>query len=117
MDRDKLPREELIAEIRRFLRRAEVEDAIFFGSRERGDQHPHSDLNVVLLDERFENRTLSKLLPELQRHWKWDVQMEMLPCSPAEFEEMQQWNSLAREAAEAGLHIHVDLSESEENEQ
>ena len=114
MDRSAIPREKLIEEIRRFMHRIGVQDAIFFGSRERGDEHPHSDLNLVLLDERFTDRRLSRLLSELQRAWKMDVQIEMLPCSPDEFEEMQGWNSLAREAAERGLRIHIDMSDDEE---
>ena len=95
------------------MQRVGVEDAIFFGSRERGDEHPHSDLNLVLLADRFEDGTLSKLLPELQEAWKIDLQLELLPCSAEEFEEMQEWNTLAREAAENGLHIHVDVDEAE----
>ena len=112
MDRDTVPREKLIEEIRGFMRRVEVEDAIFFGSRERGDEHPYSDLNLVLLADRFEGRKLSSLLPELQQGWKSDLHLELLPCSPHEFEEMQEWNQLARDAAENGLHIHVDLEEA-----
>jgi predicted nucleotidyltransferase len=115
VDRDAIPREKLIEEIRRFMQRVGVSEAIFFGSRERGDERPHSNLNLVLLDKRFEGRTLSKLLPELQRAWKIDVQLEMLPCSPEEFEEMQQWNTLAREAAQSGLRIQIEKDANEES--
>lgn len=113
MDRESIPREELIAEIRAFMRRAGVRHAIFFGSRERGDARPHSDVNLILLDERFRGQRLSKLLQELQRHWKIDFQPEMLPVSPEEFEEMREWNPLAREAAERGLHLEVAPEERE----
>ncbi len=115
MDRDTIPREKLIEEIRAFMRRVKVGDAIFFGSRERGDEHPHSDLNLVLLADRFEGQKLSRLLPELQDAWKIDLHLELLPCSPDEFDEMQDWNPLARDAAENGLNLHVDLSEDEES--
>ena len=114
MDRDTVPREALIEEIREFMRRVEVEDAIFFGSRERGDEHPYSDLNLVLLADRFEGRKLSSLLPELQQAWKIDLHLELLPCSADEFEEMQEWNALARDAAENGLHLHIDLEEEDQ---
>jgi len=113
VDRGAVDREELIEQIRRFMRRIAVADAIFYGSRERGDARPHSDLNLILLAERFEGRALSRLLPELQEGWKSDLHLELLACSPAEFEEMRQWNSLAREAAEQGLRIHVDLDDQE----
>ncbi len=98
------------------MRRIGVEHAIFFGSRQRGDERPHSDLNLVLLDERFAGRSLGKLLPELQQAWKIDVQVELLPCSPEEFVEMQEWNTLACEACESGLHIHLDEAANEESD-
>ena len=116
MDRSAVPRGELIEEIRKFMRRVGVRDAIFFGSRERGDERPHSDLNLVLLDERFAGQKLGKLLPELQKHWKIDTHVELLPCSPEEFEEMQEWNTLACDAAASGLHIHIDEDANEEND-
>jgi predicted nucleotidyltransferase len=116
VDRGKVPREELIEEIRAFMRRVSVEEAIFFGSRQRGDERPHSDLNLVLFDDRFAGRPLSKLLPELQAKWRWDIQVELLPCSREQFDEMQEWNTLAREAAEQGMHITVDLNEPEESD-
>ncbi|MGD9497015.1 MAG: hypothetical protein AB7Y46_12015 [Armatimonadota bacterium] len=115
MDRGAVPREELIEEIKRFMRRVGVEHAIFFGSRERGDERPHSDLNLILLDDRFEGGSLGRLLPELQRQWKSDVYVELLPCSPEQFEEMQEWSATAREAAQRGLRIHVDLSDKEQS--
>jgi len=113
MDRDAVPREELIAEIRAFMRRAGVQHAIFFGSRERDNARPHSDVNLILIDDRFRGQRLSKLLQELQRHWKSDTHAQMLPVSPEEFEEMREWNPLAREAAERGLRLHVDPDEEE----
>ena len=107
MFRGTIPREELTEEIRRFMRRVGVEHAIFFGSRQRGDNRPHSDLNLVLLDERFAGKRLGRLLPELQEAWKIDLQLELLPSSPGEFEEMQEWNTLAREASQNGLHLYI----------
>jgi len=114
VDRGAIPREELIEEIRRFMRRVGVVHAIFFGSRQRGDNRPHSDLNLVLLDERFAGQKLGRLLPELQEAWKIDLHLELLPSSPEEFEEMQEWNTLAREAAESGLHIDIQEDTNEE---
>ena len=97
------------------MRRVGVAHAIFFGSRERGNERPHSDLNLVLLDERFEGRPLAVVLQELQRAWKSDLHIEILACSPVEFEEMQEWNPLAREAAKRGARIDLcpDAEESQ----
>lgn len=97
------------------MRRVGVEHAIFFGSRERGDERPHSDLNLILLDDRFERQGLATSLQQLQAKWRSDVHVELLPCSPEQFSEMQEWNPLAREAAARGLPLHIDLSEEEQS--
>jgi predicted nucleotidyltransferase len=110
VDRGATDREELIEEIRRFLRRVGVPEAIFFGSRERDQARPHSDLNLVLLSPEFSGRPLAELLRELQRRWHSDVYLEMLPVTPEEFEDMQSWNRWAMEAASHGLRITVDLA-------
>lgn len=116
MDRGGADREELIEEIRRFLIRVRVPEAIFFGSRERGDFRPHSDVNLVLLSDAFAGEPLPALLRRLQRRWHADVLVEMLPLTPQEFEEMQAWSQLAKEAAERGVRITVILdSEAEED--
>jgi len=107
VDRGGANREELIEEIRRFLLRVGVPEAIFFGSRERGDFRPHSDVNLVLLSDAFAGEPLPALLRRLQRRWHADVLVEMLPLTPGEFEEMQTWSQLAREAAEHGVRITV----------
>lgn len=116
MDRDAIDREELIEEIRRFLARVGVAEAIFFGSRERGDERPHSDLNLVLLSASFEGKGLPRLLRELQRRWHSDVYLEMLPVTPEEFEEMQSWNPYAAEAAQQGVRITVEPDDDEDEE-
>lgn len=89
------------------MERVGVREAIFYGSRAQGTERPHSDLNLVLLSDAFAGRPLAKLLQELQRQWKLDVYVEMLPVSRGEFEEMRSWNSLAREAEEHGLRIEI----------
>lgn len=107
MDTGAIDREQLIAEIRDFMRRVGVQQAIFYGSRAQGTERPHSDLNLVLLSEEFAGRPLAELLQELQRQWKLDIYLEMLPVSPAEFEEMCAWNALACEADRHGVRIEI----------
>jgi predicted nucleotidyltransferase len=114
MDRERTEIEGLIEEVRAFMRRVGVGEAIFYGSRAYGAERPHSDLNLVLLSEAFAGRPLAKMLQDLQAQWKLDVYVEMLPVSPEEFEEMKSWNSLAQEADECGVRVSV---RTEENEQ
>ncbi len=109
MDRDGTEIESLIEEVRAFMARVGVAEAIFHGSRACGDARPHSDLNLVLLSEAFAGRPLCTMLQDLQAQWKLDVYVEMLPVSPEEFEEMKSWNSLAQQADECGVRVTIDL--------
>ena len=108
MDRDGTEIESLIEEVRAFMARMGVGEAIFHGSRACGKERPHSDLNLVLLSDAFAGRPLCKTLQDLQAQWKLDVYVEMLPVSRDEFEEMRPWNSLAQEADERGVRIEID---------
>ncbi len=110
MDREATDIESLIEEVRAFMGRVGVDEAIFYGSRACGKARPHSDLNLVLLSEAFAGRPLCKMLQDLQSQWKLDVQVELLPVSPEEFEEMKSWNSLAQQADECGLRVKSDVS-------
>ena len=108
MDTGAVDTEQLIEEIRAFMRRIGVREAILYGSRACGRERPHSDVNLVLLSDAFAGRPLCQMLQDLQTEWKLDLHLEMLPVSPQEFEDMRSWNSLAREADECGLRIVVD---------
>ena len=108
MDTGAVDIDELVEQIRAFMGRVGVREAIFYGSRARGTERPHSDLNLVLLSDAFAGRPLCKMLQDLQAQWKLDVYVEMLPVSRDEFEEMRPWNSLAQEADERGVRIEID---------
>jgi len=93
-----------------------VPEAIFFGSRERGDFRPHSDLNLLLISESFAGQPLPVLLRRLHEAWHADVLLEMLPVTPEELEDMKSWNRLCQEALERGVRITVDLGPQAEGD-
>ncbi len=109
MDTQATELEGLVEEIRAFMMRVGVAEAIFYGSRACGKSRPHSDLNLVLLSDAFAGRPLCKILQELHAHWKLDMYLEILPVSADEFEEMKSWNSLAQEAEKCGMRIQIDI--------
>ena len=90
------------------MRRTGVSEAIFFGSRADDSARPHSDLNLVLLSDAFAGRPLCRLLEELQKQWKLDLLLEMLPVGYEEFEQMKEFSSLASEADSVGIRIRIE---------
>lgn len=86
------------------LRRAtRVERVIVFGSRATGTAGPDSDVDLVLIDPRFEGVKSFKRSPPFRRHWPALLPVDMLCYTPAEFEALKARPTLAREAAEHGV--------------
>jgi uncharacterized protein len=107
-------REELIEEIKRFLRRAGVKEAILYGSRARGDALRTSDVDLMLISHRFEGTRPHRRLPAL--HEKWDPSLpflEVLAYTPQEFERARKQLGIERIAHEEGIRITADLDDPE----
>ena len=106
-------REEMIEEIKKFMRRVGVEQAILYGSRARGDNLKSSDVDMILISPRFEGIRFIDRLPPL--HGAWHIPQlfpEVLAYTPEEFEAAQDYLGIEREAERTG--IRVTLSEDGE---
>jgi len=104
-----LARERLIEEVRAFLRRAGVEEAILYGSYARGDAHPYSDADLILISPRFVGiRFLDRLTP-LYRAWGLlRPYIEALAYTPEEFELARQGLGIERIADRTGIRITIE---------
>ena len=106
-------REEMIEEIKKFMRRVGVEDAILYGSRARGDNLKDSDVDMILISPKFEGVRFIKRLPPLHGAWHLvHLYPEVLAYTPEEFEDAQDYLGIEREATRTG--IRVTLSEDDE---
>ena len=77
----------MIEEIKKFMRRVGVEQAILYGSRARGDNLKSSDVDMILISPRFEGIRFIDRLPPL--HGAWHIPQlfpEVLAYTPEEFE-------------------------------
>ena len=108
MDKRALERDELIAEIKRFMQQVGVSDALLYGSRARDDWLHTSDVDLMLISPRFQGQRLLERLRWLHGAWHlWWLYPELLAYTPEEFEEAQQGLGIEREAARTGIRITV----------
>lgn len=102
-------RGDLINEIRRFLSRVGVSEAILYGSRARGDSLRDSDVDLMLISPRFEGTRPHRRLPAL--HEAWDPSLpflEVLAYTPEEFEQARKCLGIERIAHREGIRITID---------
>jgi predicted nucleotidyltransferase len=99
-------REEMIEEVKSFMRRVGVEQAILYGSRARGDNLKSSDVDMILISPQFEGIRFIDRLPPLHRAWHIpELFPEVLAYTPEEFEQAQEYLGIEREAARTGIRV------------
>lgn len=98
---------ELIAEVRAFLRRLGAREAILFGSRARGEELLHSDVDLIVISPTFAGRPFPERLRLLQEQWVLPYFLEGLPYTPEEIEKLRRSRGIVARALEEGIHIHV----------
>ena len=104
-----LAREELIAEIRAFLRRTGATGAILFGSYARGEARTWSDVDLIVISPRCEGLRFLDRLPALYDAWSiLRPYPELLAYSPEECEEARKQIGIERIAYREGIRITVD---------
>ncbi len=104
-----LRREELIDEIRRFMSRIAVRQAILYGSRAKGTNLGDSDVDLMVISRRFEGTVPHQRLAAL--HHAWDPSLpflEALAYTPEEFEEARKQIGIERIADREGIRIMAD---------
>jgi len=99
-------RERLIEEIREYLHRVHVEEAMLYGSYARGDERRYSDADLILISPRFEGVRFLDRLPPLYLEWRLvRPPIEPLAYTPEEFEEARQKLGIERIAYREGIRI------------
>jgi predicted nucleotidyltransferase len=105
---DTLTNKEVIAEVRKLKEklagRYDIEKAILFGSRARGDYLLDSDVDLLLVSRSF-SENFTQRIREVAREWDALVPLEPVCYTPAEFEEMKKRHGIARQAAAEGIPI------------
>ncbi len=97
--------EELIEEIKQFLRRIGASEAILFGSRARGDALETSDVDLIVISEKFKGVPFPRRLVMLQEQWRSPLFLQAIPYTPEEFRRLSGESSLLKRALSEGIRI------------
>jgi len=83
------------------------EKVLLFGSRARGDHLVDSDVDMIIVSERFEGVNWLKRIRDVSVYWEGLVPLEPICYTPAEFEEKKKMIGIVREAVREGVELVV----------
>ncbi len=98
-----------LPEVRRFRgflsRRYRVERLILFGSRARGDHLLASDVDLIIVSPDFAGVPFLRRVRDVVALWESDLDLEVLPYTPEEFERKKGEIGIVAIAAREGVEI------------
>ena len=94
--------------LKKIAPKLKIQKALLFGSVARGEANLDSDIDLIILAEKFKNIPLIDRLSWLSRQRgekfsRWP--MDILGYTPEEFEQLAQVSSMFKEAKEQGIVI------------
>ena len=95
--------------LRKFIDRAghayKIHEAIFFGSRARGDYLEHSDVDLIVVSDDFEGVFFPDRSTAMYKFWDGSLPLEVLCYTVKEFEKKKQMIGLVQDAFREGIPI------------
>lgn len=82
-----------------------IDRVVLFGSRARGDAGPLSDVDLLVVSEAFEGKSLGERAGPLYRAWDLDLPVDFLCYTPAEFARERARVSIVRVALDEGREV------------
>lgn len=89
--------------IERFQRETGIDTVILVGSRQGGTPDEHSDVDLVLVDSRFEGQKMFERAVGLRGAWPIRVPLDLICYTPEEFRALKEQPTIAREADRDGM--------------
>lgn len=96
---------DVLETVKRFKRESGIEKVLVFGSAVRGARTRHSDVDLVLVDKRFEGKKFFERPVGLHRYWHSEIPVDFLCYTPEEFERLQKGVTLVGVAVKEGVAI------------
>jgi len=97
-----------LVDIKRFLRRVGATRGILFGSRARGDCVASSDVDLIVISDKFADISFPWRMVFLHENWDLPLYLEGLPYTEEEFARLKQTSSVVQDAMKHGVEIWPD---------
>jgi len=83
-----------------------IEKAILFGSRARGDHFIHSDYDIIFVSKDFKGIFFTKRMAMLYKYWDYyPLDIEPICYTPAEFNRKKKQIGIVNQAVKEGIEI------------
>lgn len=99
--------EKLIEEIRKFLVRLSIKEAILFGSRIRDENLEDSDVDLILISDKFAKQKFTERFYPIHKCWELPYFLEALPYTTKELKKLAKSRGIIQEALRNGIRIRV----------
>ncbi|HON41702.1 MAG TPA: nucleotidyltransferase domain-containing protein [Bacillota bacterium] len=97
-----------LVDIQRFLHRIGATRGILFGSRARGDYIASSDVDLIIISDKFADVSFPWRMVFLHENWDLPLYLEGLPYTEDEFTRLKQTSSVVQDAVKHGIEIWPD---------
>jgi len=101
----KKQKRELLAFLKRLRDELDVSEVYLFGSRVYGTPLADSDLDMVVVSEKFRERSFIENMELLSRLWDGSFTLEMFPYTPEQLERYKGRKVVVTEALEKGVKL------------
>ncbi|MEM0459764.1 MAG: nucleotidyltransferase domain-containing protein [Thermofilaceae archaeon] len=101
----KKQKRELLAFLKRLRDELDVSEVYLFGSRIYGTPLADSDLDMVVVSEKFRERSFIENMELLSRLWDGSFTLEMFPYTPEQLEKYKGRKVVVTEALEKGVKL------------
>ncbi len=91
--------------VNRFRDRFDITEAVFFGSRARGDNLVHSDFDLILVSPDFDGMRMAERAAAVLDYWNHNRQLEVFCYTPEEFQRKKEQIGTVRTAVEEGVPV------------
>ena len=82
-----------------------IEKMILFGSNARGNAHKDSDIDLIVVSNKFRGKKSFKRSIGFYKYWSIDYPVDFLCYTPEEFNKLKNQITIVREAVREGIEI------------
>ena len=82
-----------------------IKKMFLFGSRARGDTPKWSDIDLVIVSDKFKNLKFRKRATKMYDYWDLEYPVDFLCYTPEEFNKLKKQITIIKEAVKEGIEI------------